>query len=454
MAQTSDRSCSRARDTCEEPGSTETISDMSDSRRATNLRIGAGSSGVESSTSRKGLRALIVAGRHVWFERAAALAPGKMVTADAAPTPTERDWLRKLAGPGPARRSNVDNVESRSRQDLTAPRFLELAEAAELGAPDRERHAARLLEAPDAVVAAIEHYLDADPASALRMAAALPMFWQDAGRMDQGRRLTELAIQGWSGPASPAFARSLAALGELAFRQGDQETAERWSRRAIEAGEEAADRRAVALGHAHLARIAYRNGDAPRIEEAAQRALNAAGDDMLGRRGALHMLAWAAHTAGDLELAQRRFEDSLALRRQMGDRLAVAVEVSNLGDLAAERGDLAEGAGRLAEALREGVDLRSNYLVLNLLPSIGAIASRVGDDETFARLLGATDSMSASSGLAPDPGIWQQSLGDASDRLGPRFAVLREDGRALDEQSAVDLALRVADAVHDGQAPA
>ena len=47
----------------------------------------------------KGLRALIVAGRHEWFEQAASLAPGTTVNAGDAPTPVERHWLSNLAGP-------------------------------------------------------------------------------------------------------------------------------------------------------------------------------------------------------------------------------------------------------------------------------------------------------------------------------------------------------------------
>lgn len=48
----------------------------------------------------KALRALIIAGRYDWFERAAALAPGDRVTAADAPTSVERDYLLRLCGLG------------------------------------------------------------------------------------------------------------------------------------------------------------------------------------------------------------------------------------------------------------------------------------------------------------------------------------------------------------------
>jgi hypothetical protein len=47
----------------------------------------------------KALRALIIAGRHEWFERAAALAPGESLTALDAPSGVERTWLSNLCGP-------------------------------------------------------------------------------------------------------------------------------------------------------------------------------------------------------------------------------------------------------------------------------------------------------------------------------------------------------------------
>jgi tetratricopeptide (TPR) repeat protein len=337
--------------------------------------------------------------------------------------------------------------------DGLARQLLELAEASAPGRPDHESHAARLLAAADDVAAAVEALLRTDPAAAARMTAALPRFWQDAGRVDEGRRLTERAIEAFVGPTTPALARTLLAAAELAFRQGDQAVAEQRSHDAIAVGLKVGDDAAVALAHTDLARVAYRAGDAGRMEEHAQRALEIGGDDPLARRGALHMLAWAAHTAGDLALAKRRFEESLAYRREVGDRLSVAVEIANLGDLAAEQGDLADAARRLGEALEVGRELDSQYMMLNLLPSLGALAARAGDDEAAARLLGATDALSRSSGLIPDPGNWQPVMDDVATRLGGRLDALRAEGATLDHDAAIDLALRVAKSVA-GQAGA
>lgn len=60
----------------------------------------------------KGLRVLIVSGRHEWFERAAELAPGQAGTAADAPTPAEKSYLANLAGPlTPLSRIDVGDAE-------------------------------------------------------------------------------------------------------------------------------------------------------------------------------------------------------------------------------------------------------------------------------------------------------------------------------------------------------
>ena len=177
-------------------------------------------------------------------------------------------------------------------------KLLTVAEASQVAAeaPDRERHAARLIEQAPDVVAAVKHFLTTDPASALRMTAVLAPLWEDAGLVDTGRELTEQAIAVAAGPPDGPLARSLLAAAELAFRQGDQSAADRYSSRAVDVGRIAGDEGAVALGHVNLARIAFRDGDAARIEEHADRALQIGRDDPAARRGGLHMLAWAAYT--------------------------------------------------------------------------------------------------------------------------------------------------------------
>jgi tetratricopeptide (TPR) repeat protein len=263
---------------------------------------------------------------------------------------------------------------------------------------------------------------------------------------------TDQAVDGWTGPPTAAFANALVAAAQLAFRQGDQHGAVERCERAIAAAEASATPAAAAMAHVNLARVAFRDGRADDIERHARIALDLGGSDAGAQRGGLHMLGWAAHTAGDLDLAMRRFEESLAFRRSLGDRFGVTVELANLADLAAERGDHPAAARQLRDALATARELESAYLVLNLLPSIAAIAAASGDWDSAARLMGATDAMTASSGLEPDPGAWQQAIDDAAASYGTAFARARSAGRRLEAEEAADLGMRVASTI--GREPA
>lgn len=329
---------------------------------------------------------------------------------------------------------------------MTVVQILALAErSSDPADAGREGALAALLAAGDEVAAALAELSATDRAAAMRLAASLSAFWQDSGRVEEGRRLTEALLASTPPTPSESIARAIVVASELAFRQGDQAAAAHHARLAITHGRSASDPRAIGLAHLNLARIAFRDGDAAGIEAEARAALAEAPDDIATQRGALHMLAWAAYTAGDRASARRRFQESLELRRTMGDRFGVAVEDANLADLAVEDGDLADAARRLGSALRVAQELGSTYLVLNLIPSISALAARSGDDESCARLVGATDALSQASGLVPDPGDWQSSIEEARVRLGAAFEQQAAAGRGLAGSEAVDLALAVAD---------
>ena len=338
-------------------------------------------------------------------------------------------------------------------------RVLALAEAADpaLSGPGASAESAEAAEAQLATVAAeiapaIEWALANDLPRAVRLVAALSGYWQDAGRVDEGRRLTEQVVSVANRQAATDteiaahIARALLAASELAFRQGDQKQATKRARDTIRAAMLLEDRATAAMAHNNLARVAYRAGDAPTIEKHARKALELAGDDPLARRGALHMLAWAAHTAGDLDEAERRFEESLRYRRQVGSRMSVASEIANLGDLAAERGNLPRAADLLSEALAVSHEIGSQYMLVNTLPSFASLAVRAGLMTDAARLFGAADAAAGRSGLTPDPNASaDQDRSRARETIGrTRFDALTWEGRRMSVDDAVGLAQTVA----------
>jgi tetratricopeptide (TPR) repeat protein len=329
-----------------------------------------------------------------------------------------------------------------------AYRLLEIAQRSlELGSDDRASAERELREAADDVPPAIDWLLDHDPPAALRLAGSLSFFWQDTGRLDEGRATTARVLASGAERGDPAIARVQLVASELAFRQSDQQEATRCADACIAHASRSGDRATAAMAHLILARVGLREGDAPRIERHAERALVLARDDPWVQRGAVHMLAWAAHTSGDRPLAQRRFEASIDLRKAQGDRFGAAVEEANLGDLAAEDGDLPEAGRRLRGALEVAVELESQYLLVNVLPSLAVVAALAGADALAARMAGAADQAADDAALDPDPGAWQPVLEDVEQRLGEQYAVLHSEGRALPADAAVRLARSIADLV-------
>lgn len=334
---------------------------------------------------------------------------------------------------------------------------LELAQAADASTGVDEAPAAALRRVDDRIAPAIEFFIENDRASALRLVGALASYWEEAGRVDEGRALTERAIQG-SDPAGnrdvgDAWPRALLAASDLAFRQGDQKQATKRAKDCIRASVLIEDYVTASLAYSNLARVAYRDGDAAGIERQSTKALKLAGDDTLAKRSALHMLAWAAHTAGDLDEAERRFETSLAYRRKVAGRLSVAVEISNLGDLAAERGDLPRAARLLAEGLEIGHELDNKYMLVNGFPSFAVLCVQAGRPADGARLFGAADAIARSSGLIPDPNsTMDEARASARASLGEElFAKLHDEGERLSADDAVALSLGVARDLARGQ---
>ncbi len=336
---------------------------------------------------------------------------------------------------------------ARARELLAAVEMAEEARFSAMASADRPT----LDATADELEAATRHLIENDDGqSALRMVAGLGMFWQDAGRVDQGRRLTEWVVESaravahGDAAAHAVLARALLTASELAFRQGDQDAARRFADNCLAMVDGGSDPRTAGLALIDLARTAYRDGDAPSIDRFAREALDAAPSDPIVRRGALHMLAWAAHTAGDLPLALARFHESLDLRRAMGDPFSIAVELGNLGDLALEQGDTAAAERYLHDSLRLAREAGSAYLMLAGLLSATRFESHRGDRAAAVRFYAAAKAGYQTAGLQPDPGDADglaTSIDEARAALGADYDPLWNAGAALSIEAAIDEAL-------------
>lgn len=244
-----------------------------------------------------------------------------------------------------------------------------------------------------------------DGESALDLVGALSAFWQNIGEIDSGRELTTSVLdavgahQRTRGPA-----RAQLALGELAFRQGDQPSALAATSAAREIAEDLADGWIVGRAEINLARIAFRDKDAVRIFEHAGRALERSEDNLRLRSSAIHMLGWAEYTAGNVAAALAYFQENAALHERMGNRIGQAVELANIAGLAMEAGDLDRAASGLRAAFDQPGATSSRYLAPSLIHSVGILAGLRGNHERAVYLTTGADCMYQQFGLIADPG--------------------------------------------------
>ena len=242
------------------------------------------------------------------------------------------------------------------------------------------------------------------PDLALDLIGALSTFWQETGEVGRGRAMTESIIGKAGERSTREAARAQLALGELAFRQGDQTDAREATAKAQALAEQCGDAEVVGRGELNLARVAFRDQNARQIFQHAERLLQLAGDNLTLKSGAIRMLGWAEHTAGNLPAAMDRFEENVTLLRKSGNHAGEAGDLANLADLSMEIGALEKAADYLRDAFAIRGATESRYLLPSLIRSVASLAGLEGRHERALELMEASNRLYEESGLTPDPG--------------------------------------------------
>ncbi|MCW5849426.1 MAG: tetratricopeptide repeat protein [Anaerolineae bacterium] len=127
--------------------------------------------------------------------------------------------------------------------------------------------------------------------------------------------------------------------------------------------------------------LAAQQGDYPAARELYEESLALRRDlgDKRGTANLLNNLGVLARFEGDLEMARARYEESLALLRTLNDRAAVGQALNNLGLVLRYQGDLAEARQSLEESLRLRRQLKDKWGIANSLSSLGDLALEQGD---------------------------------------------------------------------------
>lgn len=242
--------------------------------------------------------------------------------------------------------------------------------------------------------------------SAQILASILWRSWMNHGHVKEGRELvTRLLKLPRPKPPTKARAEVLLGTGMLAFRQDDNKEAERFFQESLTISRETGDKATTVLSLTGLARVALREGNYANVKARSEEARTLArgmGDEFRESRP-LHMLAAATKMEGDLPGAQQLYEESLALARKLGDDAMVSVELDNLGSVALHQGNIGLAKDRYRQAGELFYKMRSMYSLPYLPLHFSMVALEEGKLERAVKLLGASEVLFESGGMAPDP---------------------------------------------------
>jgi predicted ATPase len=245
-----------------------------------------------------------------------------------------------------------------------------------------------------------------DAETALRTAAAIWRFWQLHGHLAEGRARLEriLALPGSAARSAPR-ARALGALGGIAYWQGDYAAIESLYEEAVDIGREVGDPRLLSRALFDLSFVPMVTGQDIERQEPLLREAQAEADpdDRALKAQILTGLGYnSVFRGGDPADVIPLLEESVAIFREVGDRVQTAESLVGLAGLQLLRDEPEAGRGRLREAVALLADPDSPIMLGMVLSSLSLLESRPpGDPVRAARLFGAWNRIRDEGGGAP-----------------------------------------------------
>ena len=127
--------------------------------------------------------------------------------------------------------------------------------------------------------------------------------------------------------------------------------------------------------------MAWRQGDYPvawKLHEESLAIRRTLGDRN-GIAASLNSLGALAYDENDYPAARAMYEESLAMRRELGDRWGIAVSLNNLGNVASDQNDYATARASYEASLAMMRELGDQRGIANALNNLGRLASRQRD---------------------------------------------------------------------------
>jgi predicted ATPase/class 3 adenylate cyclase len=282
----------------------------------------------------------------------------------------------------------------------------------------------------------------------LRIATAMWRYWQQRGRLDEGRRWLDRFVQpGEDARPDAALVRALGALGGMAYWQHDLP--------AMRSAYEQALQIARQLDNpALLGRALFDASFIPSSEDDPESAMAMIREALVnaersGDRGLEGEIAGATAFAKlqmeGTESAIEPLSAAIAIQRELGHHAIVASQLIRLGGLERSVGRTEMAERHLGEALAMAREARDPQHLAGALTHLALVANERGRYERAARLIGGADRRKDEGASAP-PAEIARRMGDpeveARKALGDQaFEAVRAEGYAMTLEEAVAYAL-------------
>jgi tetratricopeptide (TPR) repeat protein len=281
----------------------------------------------------------------------------------------------------------------------------------------------------------------------LRLALALRRYWSVRGRLNEGRRWLQAALDACPALAPRLRAEALEAIAALALEQGDHTVARTLLAESLGLRTQTGDDRGIATALQGLAETALWQGDHERAALLSQQSIT-----LLRNAGDASDLARALNIAGAVEIQRANHERALALlteglaaARRSGDTWLVAVHLDNLGWAHLGRGHPLAAHRAFADSLALCATLTENWFAADCLDGLARLAAGAGDHTRAVRLWAAAERLCTTIGATTKPldhRAYQRTLAQVRGHLGATgFDQAWVDGQAMNADQARGYAL-------------
>ena len=347
------------------------------------------------------------------------------------------ETIRAYAG------ERLEETAARELRAEHAAHFLSLADRA--AADDSAARLRRLEDEHDNMRAALACFREeGESERELRLVSALTNFWVVRGYLREGLLHAEAALASPGDPSPLWRVKVLAAASDFARLQGDTARGRAFCEESLALAREIGDHAGVSQALHELGEAATADGDYDAATEFYEEAIAVAHADGRNGAGSVGNLGWVAFLQGDYEHALPLFEESAELFRDRGHESGVLVQLCNVVDANVMLGRPEKARARIRECLQIAGELQFVQMIAASLDATAAVlADR--DARTAMRLVGAADAMFEDLHLAgsdADRRVGDRAVESATRLLGAEAAqALREDGRSMDTDQAIELAL-------------